>query len=709
MELSPHGSVRRVLDTKPEMVLLSMPTQLAITQDIVRAMAFLHRQRPLPMYHGDLKCANVLLWDHKDRGMLAKLADFGMVKGIDDSSGGSVSRVAGTLTHKAPEMFNGSFLASSEVYAFAITLWEILTGDRPWREEGLTEAALIKALVFERKRPPMRLSPGQVALGQVVESCWDQLPSHRPSFAELEKHLKAVELAGESGEVGSLPQLSAPSQRRISRASRKLIPSEGCPSSSQTGLGRSQKSGPQATGATVARLGDIVVHSNSCNSEFGNLTRAVSLSRCRSFGSSSSQTTAVASQAHGQRRAQIDVQCSSGNDPRQPQSNHVTNTAIDWLRNAEDHHDHTQSVDTDEDTHVHPAVLRARRARAVRRSPGVSLNATQGLEDTGRDVEAVTVDQVHPNTVPANTSSASPEETKEGEMPHRSGAAATCRKLVLVVQSFTMPFCARVLAYPMFYALFFGLYLSYFLAMATKSGGVNADFPTASTSLTVGAQLGLLPNGTVGGAPWLPDGKTCLPLPKYYDLDNDQLQSRTIPVVYGLMHASLVAVTLMPVPMCHYFWTVAVKGKPFVRRIIPTDDFLYFHQLLGVLAIGGVATGAILWLLTMVPACARGGKDSCLAFVMPPINPLKNVLILRILIAPLWGTCLPLITFARYPLANPHAAHAACIIPWTCTQHFPPDPCAALTGIASRATNRLPNYGKLSTICVRLLQYGCLW
>ena len=199
MELAPCGSLRHVLDSSPQQVLFSMAVQLAIAQDIVRGMAHLHQLHP-PIFHRDLKAANVLLWEDDESVFTAKLADFGMATGIQSDSASQSSsgrHGAGTLSHKAPEAFNGIYTSASEVYAFAITLWELLTGARPWQDyQGMliTEAMLIKAVVFGNKRPPLVVPPGRAALGRIIQSCWAPTPSRRPSFAEVERKLKAIEL-----------------------------------------------------------------------------------------------------------------------------------------------------------------------------------------------------------------------------------------------------------------------------------------------------------------------------------------------------------------------------------------------------------------------------------------------------------------------------------------------------------------------------------
>lgn len=145
---------------------------------------------------------------------------------------------------------------------------------------------------------------------------------------------------------------------------------------------------------------------------------------------------------------------------------------------------------------------------------------------------------------------------------------------------------------------------------------------------------------------------------------------------------------LLPLPMCHALWTALVNRAPCLRNQIwglPIDDFDYVHRLLGTLSIGCVGLGASVWLATMVPACLSGGSgaNACLAFARGgsdgvSFDPVRNVVILRLIVAPLWGTVLPLMAFAgtswqtfeatlsnehRFgPLLNHHLRHP--IVAW---------------------------------------------
>ena len=218
---------------------------------------------------------------------------------------------------------------------------------------------------------------------------------------------------------------------------------------------------------------------------------------------------------------------------------------------------------------------------------------------------------------------------------------------------------ARIVVYPIFYVLFFAYFLTYFFAMALQAGSPDAMRQTASTEIATGAKLEFLPNGTLGGPPWVP-GRTCLTLPPYYDFDNSRTQRVLIPWVYAFMHGALTAVSIMPLPLCYATWTLVVRSFPSVRHYIPIDDFVYVHRLLGFTAITCIFSGAMLWLMAMVPSCSLSlTENACDAFkVSIGDGPFTNVLVLRLVVAPLWFGFLPLLNWADINWAKLESALA---------------------------------------------------
>ena len=156
MELSPIGSLRGLLDKTPAAVTSSEKAQLSILTGIALGMAYLHDQKPKPVLHHDLKSDNCLVWPDATCGFVAKITDFGLASGTQGSTMRTTRKQTGaaTLAYKAPECFDDEpFTAASEVYAFGIIVWELLTAGRPW--EGYLEAHLGMAVYGQSERPPL--------------------------------------------------------------------------------------------------------------------------------------------------------------------------------------------------------------------------------------------------------------------------------------------------------------------------------------------------------------------------------------------------------------------------------------------------------------------------------------------------------------------------------------------------------------------------
>ena len=183
IELAPRGSLRDVLDNTPAEVVGRAAVQMELAKGIAAAMAFLHAQAPLVLHH-DLKSANVLVFD-TGGALRAKLTDFGLSLTASGSSlAGTVRAGGGTAAYQAPEQFDGTFTAASEVYSFAIILWELLHGGRPW--DGKTPAAIMRA-VDRGQRLEVTAAAG--GLHELMCDCWVAEPSARPTFAGVEVRL----------------------------------------------------------------------------------------------------------------------------------------------------------------------------------------------------------------------------------------------------------------------------------------------------------------------------------------------------------------------------------------------------------------------------------------------------------------------------------------------------------------------------------------
>jgi serine/threonine-protein kinase len=155
-----------------------------LVRQVVLALGAAHEAG---LVHGDVKPANVLLTpDGK-----AKLADFGLVRRLDDLAEGSAP-VAGTPTFMAPELFQGTpASAQSDIYALGVLLFHTLSGRLPFVADTVGE---LIHLHQNHVLPDIRdLAPVPNVLVEILNRCLARLPADR--FATASELALAFQLA----------------------------------------------------------------------------------------------------------------------------------------------------------------------------------------------------------------------------------------------------------------------------------------------------------------------------------------------------------------------------------------------------------------------------------------------------------------------------------------------------------------------------------
>jgi eukaryotic-like serine/threonine-protein kinase len=156
------------------------------TRQILNAARFAHRKG---IIHRDLKPQNVLI---DDEGR-ARVADFGIARGGENSDITATGSVMGTAQYLSPEQAQGKpTTPRSDIYSIGVILYEALTGRVPF--EGDSAVAVALKQVSEAPRRPSAINPDvPPALDAVVMRALAKDPNAR--FKDADAFLKALDAA----------------------------------------------------------------------------------------------------------------------------------------------------------------------------------------------------------------------------------------------------------------------------------------------------------------------------------------------------------------------------------------------------------------------------------------------------------------------------------------------------------------------------------
>jgi eukaryotic-like serine/threonine-protein kinase len=106
---------------------LDIPYALKIAHDIASAMVLVHDE---DIIHRDIKPDNILI----SREGTARLTDFGMARFTYMTRLTTKDAMLGSILYMAPEQFKtGEAVKKSDIWAYGITMYEILAGKKPFR------------------------------------------------------------------------------------------------------------------------------------------------------------------------------------------------------------------------------------------------------------------------------------------------------------------------------------------------------------------------------------------------------------------------------------------------------------------------------------------------------------------------------------------------------------------------------------------------
>ncbi len=157
---------------------MSMSDVLVMLEQVAKALDYAHSKG---IVHRDVKPSNIMF----DDSNTAYLVDFGIAKATQQTDTGLTAEhmVLGTPSYMPPELWRGeSPIGASDQYALAVLVFQVLTGELPFRAES-PSAVMYKHLNDE---PPIasKVNPNlPSAVGDVIKRAMHKNPNRRYPLA----------------------------------------------------------------------------------------------------------------------------------------------------------------------------------------------------------------------------------------------------------------------------------------------------------------------------------------------------------------------------------------------------------------------------------------------------------------------------------------------------------------------------------------------
>ena len=225
MEYLPDGDLHHWLETQARP---KFRQAAGLVADVAAALDYAHSQG---IVHGDVKPGNILLAEDGS----ARLADFGVLRAVENSSVTSAEMTRGTPYYISPEQAEGGRATPlSDQYALGVVAYELLTGRLPF--EGDTPLTIYLKHVREIPPPASQVNPSitpqlEAALARALEKApAKRYPDCRSFARALREAVAATEAAQYQDLVGrataALEQHDPESARPLIEAALQIQPDE---------------------------------------------------------------------------------------------------------------------------------------------------------------------------------------------------------------------------------------------------------------------------------------------------------------------------------------------------------------------------------------------------------------------------------------------------------------------------------------------------
>ncbi|KAF0515130.1 kinase-like protein [Gigaspora margarita] len=166
---------------------LQLIDKFRMAEETARGLWFLHSK---DIVHCDLNSRNILVYNKQ-----IKITDFGTSRQIKEGSTLSCSEIEGMIAYIDPRCLKDSiFDKTSDIYSLGVILWEISSGQPPFKQKSSFEIFLEIQLSDEFRETPAEKTPFQYV--ELYKKCWNKDPHIRPEMPLIIKTLNRLQRSG---------------------------------------------------------------------------------------------------------------------------------------------------------------------------------------------------------------------------------------------------------------------------------------------------------------------------------------------------------------------------------------------------------------------------------------------------------------------------------------------------------------------------------